>query len=293
MTEDAEGPYRDAIARGERATELRRPNAALLAYAEAAAAAPDRAAPYLAMGALHLAAGRAEQAIEAYDAALRRAPRDVTALRGRADAYERAGRPADAASTLDDLVAVSEGSDRTLEALGLARQALQLAESRQRRRVLADLVGRVRRRSPADSGSEAAVVIAELEAAEAILGVTEADGADVLPAGVVAAIEALDAADRAIDEGRPVDARGLLLEAAHSFAAAGVRDAALDACFDALSVAPDDLELHLMLAETYAAAGWSEHLEAKAAIVGRYLDLEPDDAARTRLAAILEDAKAI
>jgi hypothetical protein len=146
----------------------------------------------------------------------------------------------------------------------------------------------VRGRSLADAGSEAAVIIAELEAAEALLGVADDESATTPPPEIAAATEALDAADRAADAGQSEEARRRYLDAARAFAGAGLRDAALDACFDALAVGPDDLELHVTLAELYAAAGWSEHLAAKAALVGRFLDLEPDPAVRERLTGIVE-----
>ena len=291
VTDDVYERYRDALQRGHRARRLGRPNAALLAYAEAAAAAPDRAVPYVAMGAIHLAAGRGRKALEAYDAALRRAPRDDVALRGRADALALEGRWAAAATTLDVLAATCEGEGRLVDAMIAVRQGLEMAESRARRRALADLVDRVRMATVAEAGDDAAVAVVELEAAETALGVGSAEDPDAVPPDVTAALAAIEQAEQTATDDPALACRSYL-DAARRLAAAELRDAALDACFRALSISPDDVELHLTLAEIYAKAGWSGHLDAKAQVLGRFLEIEPHDADRARLASILVDANA-
>jgi tetratricopeptide (TPR) repeat protein len=281
--------YRDALGRGHRAARLGRGNAALLAYAEAAAAAPDRALPYVAMGTIHLEADRAAQALDSFDAALRRSPRDGAALRGRADALGLAGQPAAAATTLDLLVETCVAEGRVVEALGAARRGLEMAESRERRRVLVDLVARVRTGAEHDA-DVAAGAAAELEEAERLLGSAASGDADLLTPEVAGAVASLEAAALAIPGGDRDTARRAYLDAAKALASADLRDAALDACFCALEVAPDDLDIHLTLAEIYAHAGWHEHLTAKAEVLDRFFGLGPYEDERARLAAILADA---
>jgi tetratricopeptide (TPR) repeat protein len=275
MTDDEER-YREAVRRAQRAERLRRSNAALLAYAEAAAAAPDKAAPYVAMGSLHLAAGRGQQAVDAFDAALRRAPRDEASLRGRADALVLDGRRAEAASALDDLATICESEGRLVEAMVAVRKALEMAESRPRRRALTDLVAAVRTRVIAGAGGEAVDVVAELQAAESLLGVGRADTDEIGPEEIAEALTALDDADRAVTAGDHDRALASYLAAARGLAATHLRD----------------VELHLTLAEIYARAGWSEHLDAKVRVLGRFLEVEPDEAGRARLASIASDARA-
>ncbi len=290
VTDEVFERYRASLQRGHKARRLGRPNAALLAYAEASAAAPDRAVPYVAMGDVHLAAGRAQQALESYDAALERAPRDEAALRGRADALGLEGRWAAAATALDVLAETLEAEGRLVDAMIAGRRGLEMAESRPRRRALVDLVDRVRITTVNQAGDEAAAAVAELELAETLLGVGSADDPDAVPPEVVAALEDIERAEAMTDDRE--QARTTYLDAARRLAGAGLRDAALDSCFRALAIAPDDVELHLTLAEIYAKAGWSEHLDAKAEVLGRFFELGPHDEDRQRLAAIVAEADA-
>ena len=289
MSEEPEAVYRAALRRAERALALDRPNAALLAYAEAAAASPERAGPYVAMGALHLGAGRIPAAIEAFDGALRRSPAEPDALRGRAEALVRSGRPADAAAALDAVAGASDARGQTLDAMIAARRALELAESRARRRALGSLVERVRG-LPLDQAADGAPTADEIAAAERLLRVADEQAPEALPPGLAKAIADLDRADLAAMRGDAAAARAAYLDAATGLASADCRDAALDTCFAALIVAPDDVRLHLRLAEIYARAGWSAQLVEKTRVLGRFLELEPDAAAVARLVAISGDA---
>lgn len=276
---DAGARYGDAIRRAERSLELGRPNAALLAYAEAAAASPERSAPYVAMGALHLGAGRMAAAIEAFEGALRRSPGEPDALLGRAQALIRAGRPAEAAAALDAIATADEARGDLLDALVAARRALELAESRPRRRTLAALIERAR----GLSGDQAADEIAH---AERLLGLGEDESLDALPPALVGAIAAFELADTATLRGEIGVASDAYLAAAEHLVEADRRDAAIDACFTALIAAPADIRLHLTLAEIYARAGWSAQLAEKRRVLTGFLALEPDEAASARLAAI-------
>ncbi|MFI5255565.1 MAG: hypothetical protein ACHQ15_08925 [Candidatus Limnocylindrales bacterium] len=90
--------------------------------------------------------------------------------------------------------------------------------------------------------------------------------------------------DRALDAGDRLGARDALLAAARADGAAGRFDAALDACYRSLAVAPDDVALHLELVRLYRARGWVGLAAEKMALLGRLVDLSgtPDDVERVR-----------
>ena len=64
------------------------------------------------------------------------------------------------------------------------------------------------------------------------------------------------------------------------------RDAALDTCYLALSLAPDDVGLHLALVELYDERGWQSLAGEKLDLLDRLtgLDADPDRAARVAAA---------
>ena len=106
--------------------------AAIGAYSEAAAIAPDRALPHAAIGGIFVKMGRPADALESYGRALAIAPRDEQALEGRAELLAAAGRRVEAAELLDRLADVLDGNGRLPDASDAARRALELAESRER-----------------------------------------------------------------------------------------------------------------------------------------------------------------
>jgi tetratricopeptide (TPR) repeat protein len=144
--------YKDALRRGHVSALRRRYEAAIGAYSEAAAIAPDRALPHQAIGGILVKMGRPGDAMESYGRALALAPRDEAALRGQADLLAAAGRRAEAAMLLDRLADVLDGSGRLADASDAARRALELAESRERRRQVEAYADRLR----ASPGDEAA-----------------------------------------------------------------------------------------------------------------------------------------
>jgi tetratricopeptide (TPR) repeat protein len=144
--------YKDALRRGHVSSLRGRYEAAIGAYSEAAAIAPDRALPHVAIGGILVKIGRPEDALESYGRALSLAPRDEQALRGRADLLAAAGRRVEAADILDRLADVLDASGRLPEASDAARRALELAESRERRRQVEGYAGRLQ----ASAGDEAA-----------------------------------------------------------------------------------------------------------------------------------------
>ena len=98
MTEhDSEG-YREALRRGHVAVLRGRPREAIGHYEEAGRLAGSRPLPYSAMASIFLQLRQPREAIDAFDEALRRAPNDVSALRGKASALEADGRGVEAAA---------------------------------------------------------------------------------------------------------------------------------------------------------------------------------------------------
>ena len=94
-------------------------------------------------------------------------------------------------------------------------------------------------------------------------------------------------AEAAYDANDLEAARGNALAAAEAFARSGHIPAAIDACSLALTIAPDDPNLHLLLVELYLDRGWRSHAAEKLALLGRLAELDEDAAARTRLCAIV------
>lgn len=145
--------YKDALRRGHVAALRGKLDLAMSAYGEAAEIAPDRALPHASIAGILLRTGRPAEAAEAYERALAVGPRDEGSLRGRADAMVALGRPFEAADALDRLSNVLDGAGRLPEACDAARRALELAESKDRRRHVGALVGRLRQ-SPGDEKAE-------------------------------------------------------------------------------------------------------------------------------------------
>ena len=82
------------------------------------------------------------------------------------------------------------------------------------------------------------------------------------------------AADAALDA---TDARAAverLLDLASVHRRAGSRDAALDACYIGLAVAPDDTGLHRALAQLYAERGWAALASEKLDLLDRLSTLD-------------------
>lgn len=322
MSEAVYERYKDALRRGHVAALRGQLEAALAAYHEAASIATERALPHTSIGHVELRRGRPEEALAAFDAALARAPRDEAALLGRAEALARAGRAVEAARTLDLVAEVQDAAGRPVEALDSVRHALELAESRSRRRSLQRLVRLIRESGPDRVAEEAlARAVRVLEA-----GVSPVEPAEVGPgtAGTAEAVAApeptpgpihlaetpapaeaavpppepvpevtatmpetwLERAEAAIDAGEPGPARDALLAAARMLGSTDRADAALDACYRALSIAPDDPELHLALVDLYLARGWRELATEKIALLTRLAELDGDRATLARVTAL-------
>ena len=293
--------YKDALRRGHLAALRGRLETALTAYREASRMAPDRALPYVGLGGVLARLGRPDEALAAYAAALGRAPTDEAALRGRADVQAETGRRAEAAVTLDRLAAVLEGQGRLADACDVARRALELAESRGRRKGFVALVARLRDASSDPVAAEAlarALSVLEVDptgapwranaaaedgeagqAAEAVPAEPPPPPPD--PGALTLAVEvAIDAGD--LDETR----RAAVL-AVSGHRSLGQLHAAIDACYEALAIAPADPEIHLALAELYLDRGWRTLSADKLVLLGRLVELTGDSAAHARLCALV------
>jgi tetratricopeptide (TPR) repeat protein len=289
--------YKEALRRGHVAALRGRHDVALHAYHEAARIAPDRALPYVGLGGVLARLGRADEALAAYRAALSRAPDDEAALTGRADLLEAQGRPAEAAGSLDHLAGVLERAGRTADACDVARRALELAESRGRRRLVQTLVARLR-----ESGSDPAVQEA-MARALSVLGtdpaIAEPHATDGPAAETAVTVEApapkarrlpppdpialSRAFEAAIDAGNVDEARKQAVATSSAHRAAGHFHASIDACYEALAIAPADPAVHFALVLLYLDRGWRTLAADKLLLIGRLAQLTGDTASQARL----------
>ncbi len=271
MTASLYEQYKDALRQGHVAALQGRLDAALVAYGEAARLVPERALPLVSIAGIHLRIGDTAAALDAFDEAIDRAPRDEAALAGRADVLIRAGRRVEAAEALDLLADVEESSGRTADASDTVLRALEQAESKQRRRHLERLT-KALREAAGDQAAEQALARA--------MKVLE-------PEPDVAALTA--DAEASLDVGDTATARDRLLTIARIHGRAGRFGAALDACYQALAVAPADPDLHLTLAELYVDRGWRPLAAEKLVLLAQLIELLDDRGARERMCEVIAD----
>jgi tetratricopeptide (TPR) repeat protein len=298
--------YKDALRRGHVATLRDRLDDAVAAYREAADIAPERALPHASLGSVLVRLRHPEEGLAAYARALELAPRDEGAQAGRAEALAGLGRRVEAAETLDRLAEQLEGEGKLTEALATTKRALELAESRPRRRhveSLATQLGGLAGAAAAEHETDAPVRATtrpqpaavpplpaqaapparpEPEARAATAPKPQPEPAPAPEPKVDGATLSAQAEDR-IDAGDPGTARDRLLASAAAHRAAGALDAALDACYLALGLAPADPELHLALAELYLDRGWRGPAADKILLLGRLVDFTRDGTIRERV----------
>lgn len=289
--------YKDALRRGHVAALRGRLEAALAAYREASRIAPDRALPHVGLGNVLGRLGRVEEALHAYRVALDHAPDDEGALRGRADLLAAEGRRAEAAVSMDRLAGVLERAGRIADACDVARRALELAEARGRRRLVESLVVRLRE-SPGDPSAaqalERALSVLEIDPVAArerhaspVDEVPDDDQDELPPDGGPAMLPdpiALGAAfEAALDAGNITGARTQAVANARAYRAAGQFHASLDACYEALAIAPADPGIHFALAQLYLDRGWRTLAADKLVLIGRLAQLTGDKATQARL----------
>lgn len=290
--------YKEALRRGHVAALRDRLDLALSAYREAARIAPDRAMPYVGMGGVLARLERVDEALAAYRSALDRAPDDEGALRGRGELLATHGRPAEAAATFDRLAGMLERAGRMADACDVARRALELAESRGRVRLVQTLVARLRESSGDPAGDRAleramsvleAEPVAEPGPRRAGNGEGEpTPGTTAKPSKTRVAPPAdpalLDRAfEAAIDAGNLAEARSKAVASASAHRAAGQFHAAIDACYQALAIAPADPGVHFALAQLYLDRGWRSLAADKLVLIGRLAELNGDTATKARL----------
>ena len=294
--------YKDALRRGHVAGLHGRTDEAVAAYQEASAMAPGRAAPHSSRGGVLARAGRLDEALAAYDAALQIIPRDEAALVGRAEALIRANRRAEAADALDLIAGIQEADGRLADACDTARRALEQAESKTRRRHV-EALARTLERTIGDQASEVALSRA-LKVLEGTLpalshvpvrrvppraAATQKAGPppEAVPPGEDDLPALLAEAEAAIAVDDIATACDRLLAVAGIHLAAHRLEAALDACYQALAIAPAATDIHLALVEAYAARGWFAPAQEKLLLLARLLDLDEDAAGRERLCAVV------
>jgi tetratricopeptide (TPR) repeat protein len=291
--------YKSALRIGHIAAVRGKYEAAVAAYSEAATLAPDRPLPHTSMGRALLQLGRTDEALAAFAEALRLAPRDETSLAGRADALAAAGRQAEAAGVLDLLAETQFADGRVPDACDTVRRALELAESRARRRHLEALVAELKTWPDERGGAEqlaSALRMLEAPVAEIradALGAGAPQSIPALPVDLAPPPEpeppALDASalsiavEAAVDAGDPNTVHAVILDAVSELRRAGLLDAALDACQLGLTVVPSDPYLHLALAELDLDLGWTTAATDKLTILDRFVELTDNGPARERL----------
>lgn len=281
--------YKEALRRGHVSAIRGRLEQAAVAYGEAAAIAPERALPHVSLGSVLLQIGRPEDAVAAFSNALERAPRDETALEGRADALSGLGRPAEAADDYGVLAEVLDDAGRLADALDAARRGIELAESKERRRHFESLAERLREGEQDDAARTALErAVPALDRGAALETGLPDEAPEEAPEAI--SLDGLAAqADAALDAGDFPAARERLIQLARARATAGQADAALDACGLALTIAPDDPDVHLALIDLYLERGWRSAAIDKLALLGRLAELTGDDPTRERLRALVAD----
>ncbi len=264
MSEALFDRYREALRAGHVAVLRGRLEAAAAWYREAAALASDRAVPRTALGSVELRLGHPDLALASFDAAIGVAPADDAALLGRAQALVVLERPDDAAATYDRLTDARRAEGKLADACDALRRALEIESTQARRASYRELTEELRRaagdaeaeralaRAPGllDDGGPVAPAAGEPSAAASPVDEPaheEPPAAEPVPAvdGDALVLAAEEAAARG-------DARGAVaaaMAAARAFRAAGHPIAALDACVDSLEAGPDDVDLHLLIAE--------------------------------------------
>ena len=90
-------------------------------------------------------------------------------------------------------------------------------------------------------------------------------------------------AEEAVDAGDPDIAIDRLLDLAAANRLYGTQDAAIDACYQGLSLRPDDVDLHLALVQLYDEHGWRTLASDKLGLLDRLVGLDEDADAQARV----------
>jgi tetratricopeptide (TPR) repeat protein len=89
--------------------------------------------------------------------------------------------------------------------------------------------------------------------------------------------------DAAFDAGNLEEARKQAVAGAAAHRTVGQFHAAIDACYQALAIAPADPSVHFALAQLYLDRGWRSLAADKLVLIGRLTELTGDAASRARL----------
>jgi tetratricopeptide (TPR) repeat protein len=120
MTDPVSTRYKEALRRGHVAVVKGRPREAVQHYQEAADLAGQRPLALVSMGGVYLQMRQPREALVAFDEALKRAPADLDAMRGKAQALQAAGRAEDSKvvfARLAELEAQQRSSQRSVPAV--------------------------------------------------------------------------------------------------------------------------------------------------------------------------------
>ncbi len=116
MTDPISTRYKEALRRGHVAVAKGRPREAIQHYEEAGRLAEQRPVPFVSMGTVYLQMRQPKEALRAFDEALKRAPGDLDAMRGKAQALDADGKAAEAGALRQragDLEAMERAGQRT------------------------------------------------------------------------------------------------------------------------------------------------------------------------------------
>jgi len=258
--------YREALRAGHVALLRGRLEDAAASYREAAALASDRAVPRTALGSVELRLGQPDRALASFDEALALVPADDAALLGRAQALVVLQRPDAAAATFDLLADARRTAGKRSDACDALRRALEIQPTAGRRQRYQELTEELRQ-AVGDAEAERALARAlrfldvdsvdpspaEAPPDESSHGdASEPENGANPPARPAPAVEGdalVLAAEEAAARGDAPGAVAAAMAAARAFRAAGHPVAALDACDRGLESGPDDVDLHLLIAE--------------------------------------------
>ena len=269
MSVDLYERYRDALRTGHLAALRGAFDRAIRAYREAARMLPERAAPHVALGRTQLAASRPAEALTAFEAAVSRAPRDTAALDGAARALVDLDRGDDAAELLDGLATIYAEQDRQVDAVATIERAMEIAGSPWRRAMLIQLRG---------VQSEPGMDLSWLGVLPDTEGAPEPGKRNRPEPAARPVTDELRAIAERVEVASATDDVAGLVAGARALARANRLRAAVDACHDALAVAPADPEVHRTLAAIYRRRGWERAARTKLRIVERYQRVVDDPA---------------
>lgn len=290
MTEALFDRYRDALRAGHVAVRRGRLEAAAAWYREAAALASDRAVPRTALGSVELRLGQPDRALATFDEALALAPADDAALMGRAQALVVLLRPDDAAATFDHLADVRREAGKPADACDALRHALEIEPTAARRERYRELAEELRR-AVGDAEADRALAREPGLVDEGSAAAAAGEAAAVEPPAPTVDADALVlAAEEAAARGDAQGAVAAAMAAAQAFRAAGHPVAALDACVGGLRAGPDDIDLHLLIAELAVERGAAGAAGDTYRGLLHLVEIDGDTARRDRILSAARDA---